>query len=114
MKNNQIMENALLDLGHDFCVRGTGYIIQAARDYVPGMGLTKELYPALARANNTTPGAVERCMRHSIEKAWTRRGNMEARTKYFGNSVDPERGMPQVGEYVARMARLYRQAAGQE
>lgn len=114
MKSNQIVENALMNLGHDFRCRGTEYMIQAARDYVPGMGLTKQLYPALAKANKTTAGAVERAMRHSIEKAWTFRGSEEARLHYFGNSVDPQRGMPQVGEYVARMARLYRQAAGQE
>ena len=114
MKKTQILENVMLDLGHDFRCRGTEYIMQAAALYVPGMRLTKELYPALAQANATTAGAVERSMRHSIEKAWTSRGSYDARSIWFGNSVNPDTGHPMVGEYVARMARIVRQAEGQE
>lgn len=114
MKNTQILEDVLLDLGHDFRCCGTDYIMQAAALYEPKMRLTKELYPALAAANETTAGAVERAMRHSIEKAWTSRGSYDARSIWFGNSIDPDTGHPRVGEYVARMARIVRQAEGQE
>lgn len=114
MKNTQILENVMLDLGHDFHCRGTELIMQAAVMYTPGMRLTKELYPALAKVNNSTAGAVERAMRHSIDKAWTSRGSYEARNTWFGGSIDPERGRPMVGEYVARMARIVCQAGGQE
>lgn len=115
MKTSEnLVEGVLLDLGHDFRCRGTEYLIQAAGIYHPGMGLVKELYPTLAKINDTTAPAVERAMRHSIDKAWTRRGRLAAQTAWFGGSIDPERGKPMVGEYVARMARLYRQAEGQE
>lgn len=114
MKNTQKLEKVMLTLGHDYRCRGTEYLLQAAQLYRPGMRLTKELYPALAKANQTTAGAVERAMRHSIEKAWTYRGNDQVRLAYFGNSVNPETGMPQVGEYVARIARIYRQGDGLE
>lgn len=114
MKKAQILESVMLDLGHDFHCRGTDYIIQAAALYEPGIRLTKELYPALAQANDTTAPAVERAMRHSIEKAWTSRGSYDARCIWFGNSIDPDTGHPRVGEYVARMARIVRQAEDQE
>lgn len=107
------MDEMLLELGHDDFNRGTAYLRNAVRLYEPGMALTKELYPALAKAANTTPARVERCMRHSIEKAWMR-GSEEARLRFFGNSIDPQSGRPTVGEYVARLARLARQAGGQE
>ena len=100
------MDRIFLDLGHDDFTRGTGYLRQAALIYAPGMALTKELYPALAKANDTTPERVERCMRHSIEKAWLR-GDQDTRLKYFGYSVDPDSGRPRVGEYVARLARIF-------
>ncbi|MBP1546078.1 MAG: sporulation initiation factor Spo0A C-terminal domain-containing protein [Oscillospiraceae bacterium] len=34
--------------------------------------ITKELYPAVARHNNTTPTRVERAIRHAISSAWDR------------------------------------------
>lgn len=113
MVNEEKMDNALLELGHDDFSRGTYYLRKAVRIYEPGMALTKELYPALAKAANSSPARVERCIRHSIEKAWGR-CPAEARLRFFGNSVDPESGRPTVGEYVARLAHIARQAGGQE
>ena len=114
MKNTQILENVMLDLGHDFRCIGTDFLMQAAGLYEPGMRLTKELYPALALANDTTAGAVERAMRHSIDKAWTDRCSLDSRSIWFGNSINPETGRPTPGEYVARLARIIRQAEGHE
>jgi two-component system response regulator (stage 0 sporulation protein A) len=110
MVNEQKMDNVLLLLGHDDFNRGTAYLREAVRLYEPGMALTKELYPAIARVHSTTGARVERCMRHSIDKAWGR-GCQEARTRFFGYSYDPDTGRPQVGEYVARLARLCHEAS---
>ena len=106
------MDNVLLELGHDDFNRGTAYLREAVTLYRPGMALTKELYPALAKAHRTTPGAIERSMRHSIEKAWSR-GDYHAQSRYFGYSIDPDTGRPTVGEYMARLARICREANGQ-
>lgn len=113
MVNEQKMDEMLLELGHDDFSRGTAYVRRAVRMFRPGMALTKELYPALAKAAQTTPSRVERCMRYSIEKAWGRIP-YDARLRFFGNSIDPRTGKPTVGEYVARLAHLARQADGQE
>ena len=34
--------------------------------------ITKQLYPEIAKAYNTTASRVERAIRHSIEVAWSR------------------------------------------
>ena len=113
MINEQKLDDILLELGHDDFSLGTAYLRQAVKTYEPGMTMTKDLYPGVAKAVGSTGARVERCMRHSIEKAWMR-GSEEARLRYFGNSIDPQSGRPTVGEYVARLARLARQAGGQE
>ncbi len=108
MINEQKLDDILLELGHDDFNRGTAYIREAARYYQPGMAMTKELYPALAKAHDTSPARVERCMRHSIEKAWGR-NDFHVQQRYFGGSVDPERGKPTVSEYVARLSKICRE-----
>ena len=105
MVNEQKLDEILLELGHDDFNRGTAYIREAVKRYEPGMAMVKELYPGLARAVGSTGPRVERLMRHSIEKAWAR-NDFQGQLKYFGWSVDPDKGRPTVGEYVARLARI--------
>lgn len=114
MVNEQKLDNIMLQLGHTENIKGTGYIRLAVRMYGPGCErMSKEVYPAIAKAADTTASRVERAMRHSIASAWSR-GDTDAQLRYFGYTVDPNKGTPTVGEYVARMARLCRQAEGQE
>lgn len=107
MINDEKLDDVLLQLGHDDFNRGTAYLREGVYrwDQQPGQALTKVLYPAIAKNHGTTGSRVERCMRHSIEKAWGR-GCEAARTKYFGYSVDPAKGAPTVGEYISRLARV--------
>lgn len=106
MINAQKLDSAMLELGHTENLKGTGYIREGVERFHNGcVRMTKELYPAIAKAAGSTATRVERCMRHSIESAWGR-GNIDAQRHYFGYSVSPERGVPTVGEYIARMARV--------
>lgn len=105
MMNEQKVEKTLLELGHRENLLGTAYIRMALPMWRQGMSITKELYPALAKAAGSTPSRVERAMRHSIATAWDR-GNLDAQREYFGYTVSPVRGVPTVSEYVARMARV--------
>lgn len=109
MINEERLDNTLLALGHDDYNRGTAYIRDAVKMYRPGMMMTKELYPGIARLHESTPARVERSMRHSIGKAW-QRGSHQAQLRFFGYSIDPQTGVPCVGEYVARLARLCHEA----
>lgn len=99
------LDEVMLELGHTENIKGTGYIRIAAALYERGMAMTKELYPAIAKAANTTPSGVERALRHSITSAWGR-GSTEAQLKYFGHTVHPDKGAPTVGEYLARIVRV--------
>ena len=106
MVNEAKMEQIMLELGHSENLTGTGFLRQAIGLYEErARQIAGEIYPAIAAAANATPSQVERNMRHSIEKAWSR-GSTEAQLRYFGYSVNPDTGRPTVGEYIARMARL--------
>lgn len=65
--------------------------------------VTKELYPMIAEKYNTTASRVERAIRHSIELAWDR-GNIDLMNKYFGYTIDVERGKPTNSEFIAMIA----------
>lgn len=65
--------------------------------------VTKELYPLIAEKYDTTPSRVERAIRHAIELAWDR-GNMEIINKFFGYTVNMDRGKPTNSEFIAMVA----------
>lgn len=65
--------------------------------------VTKELYPMIAKKYNTTPSRVERAIRHAIELAWDR-GNIEFMNKFFGYTINVDRGKPTNSEFIAMVA----------
>ncbi|HHV64806.1 MAG TPA: sporulation transcription factor Spo0A [Peptococcaceae bacterium] len=65
--------------------------------------VTKELYPLIAKKYNTTPSRVERAIRHAIELAWDR-GNIEFMNKFFGYTINVDRGKPTNSEFIAMVA----------
>lgn len=77
--------------------QGTTYLLSAMELYTPGMQLTKELYPQVARMYGTSPAAVERGIRVAIAyAAATGTGNLHDTIvgKYLNRSV---------GEVLARL-----------
>lgn len=108
MKINQNTRDMVMrGLGHQEKHLGTQYIRTALDLYQPGMGVTKELYPGIARAHNTTPSRVERAIRHSIQSAWTHSSGEVAQNIFF-DSIDA--AWPTNAEYIAVMARLCHEA----
>ena len=102
------LEEIMLELGHPDHLLGTGYLRCAVVLYAGGhTSITKDLYPAVAKICKTTGSRVERAIRHSIEVA-TLRGDPEAMKKYFGSSIDPQKGKATNSEYIARLARVSR------
>jgi two-component system response regulator (stage 0 sporulation protein A) len=65
--------------------------------------VTKELYPHIAEKYQTTPSRVERAIRHAIELAWDR-GNVDMMNKFFGYTINIERGKPTNSEFIAMVA----------
>lgn len=95
------------EIGIPAHIKGYRYIRNAILMVVNEVDLmssvTKELYPSIAMAHNTTPSRVERAIRHAIEVAWSR-GNFEAIHRVFGHTVSRERGKPTNSEFIAMLA----------
>lgn len=97
----------LHELGIPSHIKGYGYIREAVsiifdNPEVIG-GITKELYPCLAKKFNTTDSRVERAIRHAIEVSWNR-GNLDFMEELFGFSVDIDRAKPTNSEFIVTIA----------
>lgn len=109
MRTNEAkLEQIMLELGYPENLLGTQYVRVAVQTYRPGMSMTMELYPAIARACESTPSRVERAIRHATARAFDKAGWSDAPQKYFGNSINPSTGTPRNGELIARLERLTR------
>lgn len=88
-------------------VKGYQYLRDAIVSVVLNISLlgavTKELYPMIAVKYNTTPSRVERAIRHAIELAWDR-GNVDFMNRFFGYTINVDRGKPTNSEFVAMVA----------
>ncbi|NLL52994.1 MAG: sporulation transcription factor Spo0A [Peptococcaceae bacterium] len=88
-------------------VKGYQYLRDAIVSVIKDVSLlgavTKELYPMIAKKYNTTPSRVERAIRHAIELAWDR-GNIDFMNKFFGYTINVDRGKPTNSEFIAMVA----------
>ena len=66
-------------------------------------GITKELYPDVAKKYKTTVSRVERAIRHAIEVSWNR-GNWDTMEDIFGNSIDIDKAKPTNSEFIVTVA----------
>lgn len=66
-------------------------------------GITKELYPEIAKKFDSTVSRVERAIRHAIEVSWNR-GNWDLMEDIFGHSVDIDKAKPTNSEFIVTIA----------
>lgn len=99
--------NIIHEIGVPAHIKGYHYlrdaIIMVAEDIELLGAVTKELYPAIAKLNKTTPSRVERAIRHAIEVAWNR-GRLETINNLFGYTVQNDKGKPTNSEFIAIIA----------
>lgn len=99
--------NIIHQMGVPAHIKGYQYLRDAILFVIAEINLlgavTKELYPMIASKYNTTPSRVERAIRHAIELAWDR-GNVEMMNKFFGYTINVERGKPTNSEFIAMVA----------
>ena len=97
----------LHELGIPSHIKGYQYIREAVNIIFenPSVigGITKELYPDLAKKFNTTTSRVERAIRHAIEVSWNR-GNLDFMEELFGYSVDIDKAKPTNSEFMVTIA----------
>ena len=96
--------NMIHEIGVPAHIKGYQYLRDAITMVVDDMDMlsavTKELYPAIAKRNKTTPSRVERAIRHAIEVAWNR-GKIETINNLFGYTVAEDKGKPTNSEFIA-------------
>ena len=99
--------NIIHEIGVPAHIKGYQYIRSAIMMVVENMDLlnfiTKQLYPEIAKAYNTTASRVERAIRHSIEVAWSR-GKPEVMNEIFGYTIHTGKGKPTNSEFIAMVA----------
>ena len=66
-------------------------------------GITKELYPEVAKRYDTTVSRVERAIRHAIEVSWNR-GSWDLMEEIFGHSIDIDKAKPTNSEFIVTIA----------
>lgn len=111
VKNNRSLEAEITNIIHEIGVpahiKGYLYLREAITMVVDNVellsGVTKELYPSIAKKFNTTPSRVERAIRHAIEVAWSR-GKVDTIDNLFGYTVSNDKGKPTNSEFIAMVA----------
>lgn len=102
-----IVTEFIHELGVPAHIKGYHYLRTAIMMVVKDMDLlnyiTKELYPEIAKAYQTTSSRVERAIRHSIEVAWTR-GKPQTMNDVFGYTINTGKGKPTNSEFIAMVA----------
>ncbi|NLM52558.1 MAG: sporulation transcription factor Spo0A [Firmicutes bacterium] len=99
--------NIIHEIGIPAHIKGYHYLREAIMMVVEEVDLlgsvTKVLYPRIAEKFDTTSSRVERAIRHAIEVAWSR-NNIDTIKKFFGYTINTERGKPTNSEFIALVA----------
>ena len=107
LKLEREVSDILRKIGIPAHIKGHGYlrtaIIMTVEDPEMMRGVTKVLYPSIAKMNDTTRSRVERAIRHAIECAWDR-GDVDILSSYFGYTIQNSRGKPTNSEFIAMIA----------
>lgn len=103
----QRVTDVILDVGIPAHIKGYHYLRSAIQmtveDNAMLSGVTKVLYPTIAKMYETTPSRVERAIRHAIEVAWDR-GNIDTLHNLFGYSINTSKGKPTNSEFIAMIS----------
>lgn len=102
-----LVTEIIKEVGVPAHIKGYHYLryalIYLAERKIASIAMTKELYPAVAKEFRATSSKVERAMRHAVTTAW-KRGKVETLERYFGYTIDPERGKPTNKEFICKIA----------
>ncbi len=110
-QNNENLENEITSILHEIGVpahiKGYLYLREAIVMVYNNIdilgGITKVLYPNIARRYKTTASRVERAIRHSIEVAWNR-GNVDAISQIFSYTISYNKSKPTNSEFIAMIS----------
>ena len=95
----------LLKLGIPLKLCGHKYICSAVNVYYSltqtksSIGITRDVYPEVARQYNTTPQNVEKSIRHAVEICFLH-GDINLIHKLFGNTINEVKGKATNSEFI--------------
>lgn len=108
---------AMINFGVMPHLQGYRYLREAIRRTIENAdalsGVTKVLYPELAKTYNTTPKCVERSMRSALEAAW-RHGDAARRNGYFGEMTALLKKRPTNSAFISMMTEFILMRESQE
>lgn len=100
----KIITDLLIQLGTKPKLKGYHYIrravVLAVEDPTILNNITKQLYPTIAKENNTTGTGVERAIRHVIETLFETSRNVDYINEIFGYSINYHKGKPTNSEFI--------------
>lgn len=110
--NLEIMANELLmEIGLPTNLCGYKIVATAIMAAAQNINFTDDMcsgvYPYLALVHNTTASRVERTIRHCIDVMF-QRGDYELLNKYFGNTIDPNKGKPVNSHFISTLGNVLR------
>lgn len=91
-------------VGHVYLVEA---ILIASKNAGGLVELDNEIYPALIRRERATRSGIEKAMRSRIEAAWSAT-DLDVLEKYYTQYVDPEKGRPELKEFIGYYANQFR------
>lgn len=101
------ISNVFLAVGIPAHIKGYHFLREAVKlvyaDRTIINAITKELYPGVAKAMDTSASKVERAIRHAIEVSWAR-GKIENINAIFGYTIYSKHEKPTNGEFIALVA----------
>lgn len=108
MENTEVKISKLFkELGITPAILGHRYLKEAITmviaDETVLHGVTKILYPEIAKKFDTTASRVERAIRHAIEKS-ALNANIDLFEEIFGYTISVNKGKPTNSEFIASVA----------
>lgn len=107
-KTVKTQKNTIIDelnkIGMPASLKGYRYMITAIQEVLKDEtvleGITKVLYPEIAKQHESTPQRVEKAIRHAIEVAWNRNQDSKLRQK-FRYLANQQKSRPTNSEFIA-------------
>ena len=91
-------------MGHTYLVES---ILIASKNKSGVVDMENEIYPELMNKYRVTKWSIERIMRDRIEKTWKKTA-VEILEQEYTQQVDPEKGKPELKEFISYYASLFR------
>ena len=109
-RTDDFIQSILDGLPLSHALMGYRYIKSAVRMAIddPSMldGITKRLYPEIAKKHKSTSSRVERAIRHAIQTVWQRDGGPKRFAELMGFPLDEEK--PTNSHFIASIVGRYR------